>query len=251
MGETLSWTFENLSKVTSTQDLADEMAQSGAPQGQVVLATEQALGIGRLGREWRSPRGGLYMSLVLRPVRTSQIQLLPLIGAFAIVEGISVTTGIISLVRWPNDVTIEGRKVAGVIAEAKYQGSAISHVIVGIGINCNFSAESLGTLADYSTTLSDHLGTSVELDDLRDRTLESFGTMYSRWENNSDKEIMNERTECFSILGKRVEIELLEGGARIVCTAQKVSEDGSLVTTADDGRTLIVRGEDLQRLSEL
>jgi BirA family transcriptional regulator, biotin operon repressor / biotin---[acetyl-CoA-carboxylase] ligase len=247
----VSWTFRNLGTVTSTQQLADEMAQSGAPQGQVVMATEQILGIGRLGREWRSPPGGLYMSLVLRPVRTSEMQLLPLMGAFSIVEGIRKATGIVSLVRWPNDVTIEGKKVAGVIAETKYQGPVVSHVIVGMGINCNFSAESLGALALNSTTLSDHLGTPVDLDNLRDTTLQSFGMMYSRWENNSDKEIFAERAGWFSTLGKKVEIEMLAGGAKIICTAQRVLEDGSLIATDEQGRPLTIRGEDIQRLREL
>jgi BirA family transcriptional regulator, biotin operon repressor / biotin---[acetyl-CoA-carboxylase] ligase len=252
MAEPVSWKFVDAGEVDSTQRVADGMAQLGAPQGLVVLATEQVMGRGRLDREWLSPRGGLYMSLVLRPARKTEVGLLPLIGAFSIVEGIAESTGIVSLVRWPNDVTISGRKAAGVIAESRYSGADLSYVVLGIGINCNLDPASLGSLAEYSTSLSDQLGATVDLDAVRDATLESFAGLYSLWEGGSEGVIFAERAALFSTVGGRVEIELLDGGVRISGLAEEVTDDGSLVVTRDDdGSRLVVRGEEIRRLREI
>ena len=98
------------------------------------------------------------MSLILRPKRPTGLQLLPIIASFAIMEGIEQETGVVTFMRWPNDVMLQGKKVAGVIAEASYRGETLSHVVVGMGINCNFRAESLGELASSSTTLMDYMG---------------------------------------------------------------------------------------------
>jgi BirA family biotin operon repressor/biotin-[acetyl-CoA-carboxylase] ligase len=260
----IPWEFVNVGKVDSTQRVADGMAQSGAPQGRVVLATEQAMGRGRLEREWLSPKGGLYMSVVLRPTRKSKVGLLTLIGAFSVVEGMMESTGIVSLVRWPNDVTVAGKKVAGVIAESRYSGTDLSYVILGIGINCDFDPRSLGALAEYSTTLSDRLGGApVDLDSVRDATLESFAKMYALWEEGAEGAIFDERAKWFSTVGKKVEIELLDGGDSgrtvMTCTARRVLDDGSLVVDVatreggdDDGaEELVIRGEEIRRLKEL
>jgi BirA family transcriptional regulator, biotin operon repressor / biotin---[acetyl-CoA-carboxylase] ligase len=253
MPEAIPWKFLDVGEVDSTQRVADGMANLGAPQGLVVLATEQVMGRGRLDREWLSPRGGLYMSLVLRPARKTEVRLLPLVGAFSIVEGIAESTGIVSLVRWPNDVTIACRKAAGVIAESRYRGTDLSYVVLGIGINCNLDPASLGALAGYSTSLSDQLGATVDLDAVRDATLESFEGLYSLWEGGSEGVIFAERAALFSTVGRRVEIELLDGGVKINCRAERVTEDGSLVVTRDDddGSRLVVRGEEIRRLREI
>lgn len=251
MTGTVPWRFANVGKVDSTQRIADEMARSGAPHGQVVIATEQDKGRGRFDRSWSSPEGGLYMSLVLRPSGKSDLRLLPLLGAFSVVEGITKSVGIVSLVRWPNDVTIAGKKVAGVIAESKYSGTDLSHVILGIGINCNFESESLGALAESSTTLSDQVGTPVEVDAVRDATLGSLASMYHDWEEGRAATIFADRKRWFSTTGRMVEVELLDGRGRITCKALEVMEDGSLVTIRDDESKLTIRGEEMLRLREL
>lgn len=251
MTKGVSWTFANVGRVDSTQRIADEMARSGAPHGRVVVATEQVMGRGRFDRSWRSPEGGLYMSLVLRPLGKGDLGLLPLLGAFSVVEGITRTLGTVSLVRWPNDVTVNGKKVAGVIAESKYSGTKLSHVILGIGINCNFESASLGALAESSTTLSDQVGAPIDIDALRAATLESLASLYRDWERGRAAKAFAERKGWFSTPGKRVELELLDGKGGMACTAQEVMDDGSLVVTRSDGSKLTIRGEEIQRLREL
>ena len=251
MTKVIPWRFVNVGTVDSTQRVADEMATSGALHGQVVVATRQVMGRGRFDRSWLSPEGGLYMSLVLRPSGESDLRLLPLLGAFSVVEGITKKVGILSLVRWPNDVTITGKKVAGVIAESKFSGTGLSHVILGIGINCNFGSVSLGSLGESSTTLSDQVGAPVDVDAVRDATLESLASMYHDWEEGRAATIFADRKSWFSTTGKTVEVEMLGGGGKITCRAQEVMEDGSLVTTRADGSKLVMRGEEILRLREL
>ncbi len=251
MANVISWIFTHVDKVDSTQRVADEMARSGAPQGQVVLATEQVMGRGRFDRAWYSPAGGLYMSLVLRPTRKDKLGLLPLLGAFSVVDGITKTTGIRSLVRWPNDVTIADKKVAGVIAESRYSGANLSHVILGIGINCNFRSTALGALAESTTTLNDQTGTPVDIDGVRDAVLEPLESMYRDWEDGLAAKVFADRKDRFSTVGKKVEIDLLDRRGKVVCSAREVRSDGALVTVRENGTELVVRGEEIQRLREL
>lgn len=191
------------------------------------------------------------MSLVLRPTRKDALGLLPLLGAFSAVEGITKTTGLAPLVRWPNDVTIAGKKVAGVIAESKYIGANLSHVIMGIGINCNFRSASLGDLADTSTTLSDQTGSPVDIDEVKDAVLGPLASRYRDWEDGLEANAIAAGGPQFSTVGRKVEIELLDGRGKVVCTAREVRSDGALVTVREDGTVLVVRGEEIQRLREL
>ncbi|MEA2289035.1 MAG: BirA family transcriptional regulator [Solirubrobacteraceae bacterium] len=119
----------HLRETTSTNDRARVLAAAGAPNGTLVTAGAQTAGRGRQGRTWSAPAGrALLMSLVLRePAR-----LLPLIAAVGVAEAAAATTGRDIRIKWPNDVLLDGRKVAGILAEARPQDG---WAIVGIGLN--------------------------------------------------------------------------------------------------------------------
>lgn len=174
-----------------------------------------------------------------------------MLGAFSVVDGIAKNTHVRSLVRWPNDVTIAGKKVAGLIAESKYSGSKLSHTTLGIGVNCNFRSTELGVLADVSTTLFDQTEITVDIDEMRSAILESLASMYDDWEKGLEAKILTHRNRQFSTVGKKVEIELLREGGKVVCSAREVRSDGALLVVREDGTELVVRGEDIQRLREL
>lgn len=245
----ITWSLREVGKTESTQRVADELASEGAAEGVVVLAEEQEVGRGRYERRWLSPRGGIYMSLVLRPRRPAALQLLPMLGSLAIVDGIRMETGAEALMRWPNDVLLQGKKVAGVIAEASYRGGTLSYVILGMGINCNFRAAALGDLAGASTTLMDHLGAPLDAPRLRDAVLSCFGSLYEGWSSGRAASQIAERRGLISTVGKTVEIRRSDGGV-IVCRATGIEEDGSLVAELD-GREVVLRAEDVERLREL
>jgi biotin-[acetyl-CoA-carboxylase] ligase BirA-like protein len=145
----MRWVFKEYASLASTQSTAERFGRGGAREGTVVLAEAQTAGRGRFGRRWASPRGGLYMSMILRPARHDSPHLLTLAGALSVVDGLKVATGVDSGVRWPNDVMVMERKLAGVIATAGYSGPSPDYVVVGIGVNCNVSGRSLGKVRAF------------------------------------------------------------------------------------------------------
>src|SRR5437016_413695 len=170
----MKWELKEYRRLASTQLTADRFGRDGASEGTVVLAEEETAGRGRFERRWASPKGGLYMSLVLRPARLDSPHLLTLVGALSVVEGVKIATGIHSGIRWPNDVMVTGRKVAGVLGTAHYSGPSPDYVVVGIGVNCNQSERSPGGLWPSSTSLMEALGAKVDLKAIRDQVLDSF-----------------------------------------------------------------------------
>jgi BirA family transcriptional regulator, biotin operon repressor / biotin---[acetyl-CoA-carboxylase] ligase len=131
-GGTLGRPRLHLRATTSTNDRARELAQAGAPHGTLVTAAEQSSGRGRQGRTWSAPAGALLMSLVLRDAPA----LLPLAAGVAVAE----VAGPDALVKWPNDVLVEGRKVAGILAEGR---PTEGWTVLGIGLNVALRVEDL------------------------------------------------------------------------------------------------------------
>ena len=136
-------------RVGSTMDVAHELAAAGAGEGTLVWAARQEQGRGRLGRAWASPEGGIYFSFILRPVRpAAEAPQLSLVAGLAAAEATRELTGLAPSVRWPNDLLMDGKKVAGILAEGsklEAGGRSLSLapralslqlvVVIGIGIN--------------------------------------------------------------------------------------------------------------------
>ena len=244
----LSWLAREYGEVSSTQDVAEELALGGAREGTVVLAERQTSGRGRMERRWLSPKGGLYLSIILRPRRLDGVQLLTLVGALAAAEGTRKALGVSSRIRWPNDLVVGGRKVGGVIATASSRGGSLEFVVVGIGINCNFRAEELGDLSTASATLMELSKGPVDLSSLRLQILEEFALQYGEWERGEAKIIMLARS-LLSTSGKRVEFKPLRGTVEDGI-AEKLEDDGSLVVRRGEGR-LRVRAEEIEWLKEI
>ena len=130
-----------LESTPSTNDVAAHLAEAGAAEGTMVVAEMQTAGRGRHGRSWFSPPGaGLYVSAILRPVtemmeEASPVTLLTLACGVAIAEAVRAVTGLPARIKWPNDVLVGGRKLAGILAEAALQGGTLQFVVVGFGVN--------------------------------------------------------------------------------------------------------------------
>ncbi|MFN0061665.1 MAG: biotin--[acetyl-CoA-carboxylase] ligase [Myxococcaceae bacterium] len=169
----LSWRLEThdiaqrvdyLAQVVSTNARAVEWALSGAPHGAVVIAETQTDGRGRRGRKWESPAGlNLYCSLVLRPdlppVRAPE---LTLVGAVAVADALR-GAGIEAVIKWPNDVCVGERKIAGLLTELAAERERVQHVVLGVGVNLNagpsdFSPE----VSAFATSLRQELGHPVD-----------------------------------------------------------------------------------------
>ena len=127
----------HFSTVTSTNDIARQMALEGSPEGTAVLAREQVSGRGRQGRLWNSPAGdGLYLSVLLRPqTMFPVVQLIPLAAGIAVAETIKDIYGASPDIKWPNDILIGGRKVCGILVESSTESGRMDFAILGIGVN--------------------------------------------------------------------------------------------------------------------
>ena len=129
------WQVHTFDQVASTMDEAHRLAAQGAPEKTLVWAARQALGRGRQGRAWVSPEGGAYCSLILRPSRSiAEAPQLALVAGLAAAETLRDVACLYPSIRWPNDLLIKGRKLGGILAEAKREKCQTPYVVLGIGI---------------------------------------------------------------------------------------------------------------------
>lgn len=145
-----------LDEVDSTNTAAKKAAENGAVHGTLVVSERQTGGKGRRGRAWDSPRGtGIFMTLILRPnMAPVHASMLTLVAALAVADGIRECTGAESLIKWPNDIVMSGKKVCGILTEMSADPDCINYVAVGIGINVNmeeFQEEIRGVAASIFT----------------------------------------------------------------------------------------------------
>src|SRR3989441_11815349 len=131
-------------RISSTNTMAKALAQKGAADWTVVVSEVQTQGRGRSGRSWKSPKGGLWFSLIIRPkIPADRISLLQFWVANALRKGIEEVYGVQSEVKWPNDLVVDWKKLAGLLIETKISGPELAYAIVGIGLNVNMTAEQL------------------------------------------------------------------------------------------------------------
>jgi len=244
----LSWRVREYDEVTSTQAVAEELARGGAPHGTVVSADRQSGGRGRFERRWLSPPGGLYISVILRPKRVEGAHKLSLVGALAAAEAVRDLTKAAAKIRWPNDVILVGKKVGGVISTASIRGKSMAHVILGIGVNCNFNAKELGGLARSSTTIREVLGRDIEVSSLRSVVLKVLGAHYDQWGSGNDRELIERVKSLLSTVGKEVKYKRI-GGGNESGLAKELDYDGSLLISRG-GKESGLRAEEVEWLRE-
>jgi BirA family biotin operon repressor/biotin-[acetyl-CoA-carboxylase] ligase len=206
------WRVEVLPTATSTNAVVAERAREGEPAGLCVVAEEQTAGRGRLDRTWTSPpRAGLTFSVLLRPV-TDQLGWVPLLGGLAVVRAVREQTGVDAVLKWPNDVLVGDRKLAGLLAEAV--GGA---VVLGVGLNVTTKAQELPHA----------LATSLVLEGARTTDRETVLKAVLRSLVFAEADRTAYREFC-STLGRDVEVHL--PGLQVVTgRAEDVDEHGRLV----------------------
>ena len=137
----------------TTMDVADQLANDGAPEGTTVVANHQTAGRGRFDRKWITPRGtNVAISIILRPT----MQVLPklnMIASLGIVRSIEKCCGLAPSIKWPNDVQLSDKKVSGILITNTYRGDRLAHVNVGIGINVNIDPDTLSQIHPPATSL--------------------------------------------------------------------------------------------------
>jgi len=233
----------------STNRAAQELARQGAAEGTAVLAERQLCGRGRQGRTWHSPAGvGLYSSLILRPtLPPHQVQLLTLAVAVAVARAISAQTFLSPKIKWPNDILIGEKKVAGILTEAEAVGERIAHVVVGVGVNVNHTAAELGQpLEALATSLRLEVGRVVERSALAARLFVELEIWYERLRGRDSSGILDEWRRHTATLGRRVRVFL--GETTLEGTAVDVTNEGALLVERRNGSRMVVHAGDVEHL---
>jgi BirA family biotin operon repressor/biotin-[acetyl-CoA-carboxylase] ligase len=176
------WAGKNVrffSEVDSTNTQAKRMAEEGAPSGTLVAADMQTAGKGRRGRAWSSPKASaIYMTLLLRPqIKPERASMLTLVMGLSAVQAIHNVLGLESSIKWPNDVVVNKKKVAGILTEMSAQIDYIDYLVIGIGINANIR-EFPGELQDKATSLQIAMGHAVNRAQLVAETMAAFEKNY-------------------------------------------------------------------------
>lgn len=226
--------------VGSTNDLAREEALKGVSEGAVAIADTQDKSRGRMDREWVSPFGGLWFSLVLRPPILAP-QPLTLIFGGAVSEAIEKETGLKCGFHWINDIYMDGKKLGGILLESKFQGEKLDYVIAGIGINGNFPAEVLGTRFVWPpTTLMDQLRKPVDLNRLLARILKQLESAYHHFVEKGPEGLVDHYKNRCVTLGRRVFISEQERKEAYEARAFDLDPLGGLMVELPDGNAKVI-----------
>jgi BirA family transcriptional regulator, biotin operon repressor / biotin---[acetyl-CoA-carboxylase] ligase len=236
-GNHLSWHEE----VGSTNDIAIAAAEAGVPEGLVVAANSQLQGRGRVGRSWSSPPGaGLYVSVLLRPAGPA-LRLLTISAGVAIAEGVQAASGLETCVKWPNDVHVGSRKLAGILAEAGSSAGAVDYVVLGFGINIRPAAYP-PDVAARATSIESELGRDVDRGLVLAECLAALSNRYGMLQSGAaDDVIAAWRRRSAMHMGRAVEWDV-DGGSRRG-RAEDIDATGALLVCVDDQIIRVISGE--------
>ncbi len=215
----------------------DAKLTENVPDRSVFLADRQTKGRGRLGREWSSPSGvGIWVSIYVKPQsHIEDISKLTLIAGLAVSRAIKGTT-----IKWPNDVLMGNKKLAGILTEMSAESGKIKNVIVGIGINVN-NEDFPQELQDKATSLFIETGAKTEREEIICHILEEFFSMYDRFLNEGFSAFCGEYTEKCITLGK--EVFVIKNEQKNIAKAIKITEQGELVVEINGKEEVINSSE--------
>lgn len=241
------WAAANIvyfDKTDSTNTQAKILAEAGAPHGTLVVADQQVGGKGRRGRSWVSPAGvSISMSILLRPeIPSASASMLTLVMALAAAEGIRKSTGLEAVIKWPNDLVVNKKKICGILTEMSTELTEIQYVIPGIGINVN-QTEIPEELRATGTSLYLEAGRKFNRSRIIAATMESFEKYYDRFIETADMTgLMEEYNARLVNLGNEVCVLAPSGEFRGI--AEGISKTGGLIVRLPDGtKTEVISGE--------
>lgn len=224
-----NWDVRWVDETGSTNADALALARSGAPEGVVLVADHQTAGRGRLGRTWQAPaRSSLLATVLLRPTPSDAALVMPAV-ATAMAAAVETCTGVQPGLKWPNDLTVDDRKLAGVLAETDWSDAGVA-VCVGVGVNCNWPADLPDELASTLVALNHLTGADVDRATLLSTFLSELDGRYAALDRRSLRDEWRARS---ATIGRRVRVEL--GSESVNGLAVDISAEGHLEVACDDG----------------
>ena len=249
MGKTIHY----FRSIDSTNSKAYQLALEGAEEGEVVIAESQVKGRGRLGRHWFSPSFlNLYLSVILRPqIPPHQASLITLMAAVATANAIEKYSGLLPLIKWPNDILIRDRKVAGLLNEIHSEMDRIHFVILGIGVNLNMDGKMFSKeIRGVATSLKREMGQTISRKAFLQSLLEELESWYEIFLKEGGAPVLKAWRDRAKIEGKRVRVTSF--GETLSGVAVDIDSDGAMILETKDGkRKRIVAGDVEYRSSKV
>jgi BirA family biotin operon repressor/biotin-[acetyl-CoA-carboxylase] ligase len=245
-GQVIGRDIQVFQETTSTNDIVEKLARDGVKEGVVVFAESQTKGRGRLGRKWVSPAGkGLWFSILLRPrLRPPEATQIIVAAATGLVRGVQKVTGLAADIKWPNDLLLNGRKVAGILTEMSAEVEHVNHVILGIGLDVNQTVDDFpGEVRSVATSLRLETGRVVSRAELAAAVLQELDRDYARLQAGRFAEVADEwEARCITV-GRDVTVVI--GDRRVRGRAEALEDDGALRLRTEHGRLERILGGDV------
>ncbi len=238
-------TIHHFHSLDSTNSIAYQLALQGAGEGEIVVAESQKRGRGRLGRKWFSPPlSNLYLSVILRPkIPPHQAPLITLMAAVATADAIRKFSGLQPLIKWPNDILLKDRKVAGLLNEIHSEMDQIHFVILGIGVNLNMDKRVFAKeIRSVATSLKREMGQSISRKAFLQTLLEDLEMWYETFLEKGAPSILEAWRGQAQIQGRPVRVTSF--GEILAGVAMDVDSDGALILETEEGeRKRVVAGD--------
>lgn len=224
-------TIAHYDAVESTQETAKELLEADVEDGFVVWADRQAAGRGRHGRAWASPKGGLYLSILLRPNEV-HAPILGLLAGMPLAKALR-HFGVFAVLRWPNDALFQDRKIGGILSEGVYRRDRY-HVVLGVGVNTNVDVDQLPPdVRETATSVKKEASLFVANEDFLEYFLDQMDDLYSRYRNTPARLMLREYRGACGTIGKRVAVDTLKGS--VTGRAVDIAPSGGLLVVDDAG----------------
>lgn len=235
--------IKHFQSIDSTNKIAKEIA-CDLEEGTAIIAEEQILGKGRMGRDWISPKNkGIWMSIVLKPeIDLAKVSRITQIGAAAIYMALE-EMGISAKIKWPNDILINNKKVAGILTEMTGELNRVDYIIMGIGLNVNLDINHIPEdLRHKATSLKIENGKKLDRKKITANILNELEKYYIDFKRSGDLKGVIDILKDNSILIGR-EVRVIEGSRERIGLALDIDLDGSLIVDFKEGRESIYSGE--------
>ncbi len=237
----MDWHIDVHESAGSTQNLLKDLAEGGAPEGTVIQALEQSGGRGRHGRSWISPRGNLYMSLLLRPGcavnLAGQVSLFTAV-ALAKTIGEFIEDDKSLTLKWPNDILLAGKKCGGILLDSDIDTRGrVSWLAVGTGINIESAPQQIGAC------LKDYASNAIKIDEFRDAALAQVAKYYNQWKNAGFDAIKQEWLTLAHKPGQPMSVKI--GTQELSGTFYGLDETGNLLLQDKDNKIQTISSGDV------